>query len=469
MNMELTGCPIECPAEVIDAVQKLLTLMCEPLVVTSGEELERYEREVREQTDRVCALVVGHRIQFSLDSEQLQELQGRWVKAFAHKLKNKGKERVRIRTITGMMVEVIVSYFTRKNERRGKRRWPGLYPALQLLGIHDRCTPALAAQVSLLAAMVGSLEEASNVLAEQGIKLNTKIVRRIAYRFAERARVVQRLEAVDLGDQLTGRRVAVSMDGGRIRIREKKRGPKTAKGRNRYHGAWREPKLLIVYVVDGEGKLERSFMPVIDALIGRPDALFKLLQGYLEQLGLIEADRVLFIADGAPWIWHRIPDLIARLGLKPEQTHELIDFYHAVEHLGKVAALRKSWSPKQRRSWVLRQRKRLLQDQVAKVVAAVQEICRGRNSKEIRTQRNYFVKNAARMSYARMRSLNMPIGSGCVESAIRRVVNLRLKGPCTFWCKANAEAVLLLRCYWKAGRWNLLKKMANSFVSEAYA
>jgi len=88
--MELTGCPIECPAEVIDAVEKLLTLMCEPLVVTSGEELERYEREVREQTDRVCALVVGHRIQFSLDSEQLQELQGRWVKAFAHKLKNKG-------------------------------------------------------------------------------------------------------------------------------------------------------------------------------------------------------------------------------------------------------------------------------------------------------------------------------------------------------------------------------------------
>lgn len=469
MNMELTGCTIETPAAIIDEIEKLLALVSEPVVVTCSEELEQYEQAVREHTNRLCGLVVGQRIEYSLESEQLQEAQRRWVKAFPHKLKNKGKETVRIRTTTGMVVEINASYFTRASERRGKRRWPGLYPGLQLLGIHDRCTPALAAAVSLLAAMVGSLEEAGKVLAEQGIKLDTKSVRRIAYRFAERARLAQRLEAADLGEQVSGRRVAISMDGGRIRLREKKRGPKTSKGRNRYHGAWREPKLLIVYVVDAEGKLERSFMPVIDALIGGPDALFELLQGYLEQLGMSEADRVLFIADGAPWIWRRIPDLITRLGLNPQQTHQLIDFYHAVEHLGKVAALRKSWSPEQRRRWVRRQRKLLLQDQVDQVVGAVQEICRGRNSKEIRTQRDYFVKNAARMCYARIRSLSLPIGSGCVESAIRRVVNLRLKGPCTFWCKANAEAVLLLRCYWKAGRWNLLKKLANSFIPEAYA
>lgn len=81
---------------------------------------------------------------------------------------------------------------------------------------------------------------------------------------------------------------------------------------------------------------------------------------------------------------------------------------------------------------------------------------------------DYFVKNRTRMAYARLRALKMPIGSGSVESAIRRVVNLRLKGPCLFWCKENAEAILLLRCYWKAGRWNLLKNMANTFFPEAY-
>ena len=49
-----------------------------------------------------------------------------------------------------------------------------------------------------------------------------------------------------------------------------------------------------------------------------------------------------------------------------------------------------------------------------------------------------------------------------IESTVRRVVNLRLKGPSIFWCRASAEAILLLRSYYKAGRWNLLKHMATS-------
>ena len=265
-----------------------------------------------------------------------------------------------------------------------------------VLGIHERCTPGLAAEISLLAGMLGSLEEAREVLAERGIELNIKVVRRITYRFAQRARTAQRMMELDFGSGVAGRRVAISADGGRIRLRERKRGKKTAKGRNRFRGAWREPKLFIIYVVDAEGKLERSFMPIIDALIRGPDAMFKLLHAYLSQLNLTQADQVLFIADGAPWIWNRVPGLIKRLGLAPDQVHDLIDFYHAVEHLGKVAALRKNWSAKQRKSWVRKHRKLLLRGHVEKVIAAVKTICRGRNSSAIRTQRdsvdpNFFI------------------------------------------------------------------------------
>jgi hypothetical protein len=54
----------------------------------------------------------------------------------------------------------------------------------------------------------------------------------------------------------------------------------------------------------------------------------------------------------------------------------------------------------------------------------------------------------------------LPIGSGAIESAIRRVVNLRLKGASIYWQKKSAEAVLLLRSYYKAGRWNHLERQA---------
>ncbi len=150
------------------------------------------------------------------------------------------------------------------------------------------------------------------------------------------------------------------------------------------------------------------------------------------------------------------------LGLNPKRVYELLDFYHAVEHLGKVAGLRKSWSVKERKVWVTKQRRLLLKGEPAAVVQAVQVLCRGRNSKEIRRERDYFVRNKQRLAFPTVKALNLPIGSGAIESSIRRVVNLRLKGPCIFWYKENAEKILMLRSYYKAGRWNCLKQMANT-------
>jgi hypothetical protein len=82
----------------------------------------------------------------------------------------------------------------------------------------------------------------------------------------------------------------------------------------------------------------------------------------------------------------------------------------------------------------------------------------------MRTHRDYFIKNQSRLAYARLMAMKLPIGSGAIESTVRRVVNLRLKGPSIFWCRASAEAILLLRSYYQAGRWNLLKRMATSHL-----
>src|SRR4029450_13961298 len=270
------------------------------------------------------------------------------------------------------------------------------------------------------------------------------------------------IERTAFADTVAGRRVVISSDGGRLRLREAKRGPQTKKGRRRYTGAGRDPKVLIVYVVDAEGKQESRFAPFIDATLQGPDAVFALLHAYLQRLKITQADHVLFIADGAPWIWKRVPLLIQALGLATDQVHQLLDFYHAVQRLGQVAALRKDWSAKARTRWRTPQRHLLLQGEVAQVIAAVRVICRGRNSKAIRTHHDYCVKNQSRMTYAKLMAMKLPIGSGAIESTVRRVVNLRLKGPSIFWCRASAEAILLLRSYYKAGWWNLLKHMATS-------
>jgi len=148
-----------------------------------------------------------------------------------------------------------VNYYRRNCDRRRGKRHKGLYAALLLLGIHEKCTPSLTSEVAILTATLGSLAETQQVLAEQGKELNEKTIRNIAYRAAERGRMLQKMGHYSFEPQesVAGRRVVVSCDGGRIRLREKKRGSKTKKGRNRYNGAWREPKLFIIYVVDDEG------------------------------------------------------------------------------------------------------------------------------------------------------------------------------------------------------------------------
>ncbi len=230
---------------------------------------------------------------------------------------------MRVRTAQGDTVPVRVTYYRRKGQRRAGKRSAGVYAGLVVLGIYDRCTPALAAEVSLFAAMLGSLQEAQDVLANRGVALDTKTIRTIAYRYAARARLMQQVEHTAFEDTVAGRRVVISSDGGRLRLRETKRGPKTKKGRRRYTGAWREPKVLLVDVVDAEGKRDATFVPVMDATLKGPDAVFALLRTYLQRLEITQADQVLFIADGAPWIWKRVPLLVQALGLAAAQVEEV--------------------------------------------------------------------------------------------------------------------------------------------------
>lgn len=307
---------------------------------------------------------------------------------------------------------------------------------------------------------MSSLEEAETALSDRGICLDVSTIRNITVRFAARSKVVQQSETYEFGETVDGRRVVISTDGGRIRIRKNKRGPKTKKGRNRYSTDWREPKLLIIYVVNNEGRMERKFCPFIDGTMKGPDAVFGLLRFYLSKLKLSTADQILFVADGARWIWRRVPQLLEDLGVHLKRAYELVDFYHAVEHLGKVAACRKSWSSGERTKWVKKHKKLLKAGKIRQVTDAIKALCRGRSSKEFRRERDYFLRNQSRMGYAAIKGMGLPIGSGAMESAIRRVVNLRLKGSAIYWNIGTAEAMLTLRSYFKAGRWNMLKNMA---------
>lgn len=428
--------------------------------IRSAEDLQRFETKVRDVSDQFNLVMMKDGLRVALASPAVLESGRAVVAGLPRRLRSDGLQPVSVRTARGGVVEVKTTYY-RERSRVGSKRRPGLYPSLALLGIWERCTPQLASDVSRSVAMVGSLAEARGQLAAEGVDLDVKTVRSIAYRYAARARTAQASMDYRWGDSAAGRRVVISLDGGRVRVRRKKRGPRTRKGRTRFRGSWEEPKLLIIYVVGPDGRPLKSWAPVIDGTLRGPDVTYALLLSYAKQLEIASADRVLFVADGAPWISLRFAALIAELHLERGQVLMLIDFYHAAKQLSDAVKLRR-WSQKRRTRWLNRQRHLLRRGDVGAVIRALEELRlgAGRNAPAVGTHLGYFLTNQARFAYPKVHRLGFPMGSGAMESAIRRVVNLRIKGNSIYWLAENVEAILLLRCFYKARRWQDLQRMA---------
>jgi hypothetical protein len=218
---------------------------------------------------------------------------------------------------------------------------------------------------------------------------------------------------------------------------------------------WREPKVVILFEVDKKGRMVRGSRPVIDGTLQGPDALIELVAFHLHRMGAAQANLVTFVADGAPWIWKRLDWVVAQVGLDPSRVVEVLDWCHAVHHVSvALAALTLAEGQRQelyqRLQGLLKEGKSRLVLRELKVLAE-NEPDDSAAWREIR----YLTKHsdAGRLRYNCFRCRGVPMGSGAIESTIRRVINLRLKGNGIYWTEDNAEAVFQLRAAVLSGRW----------------
>ena len=124
----------------------------------------------------------------------------------------------------------------------------------------------------------------------------------------------------------------MSTDGGRVRTRVSKRGRKTKAGRHRFTTPWKEPRLLVIDILDEEGTPDRLRLPLYDAIIADADTVVSLIIGYLRLLGAAHAQVVEFIADGAPWIWQRLTKIREGAEIAQDRFVDVLDFYHASQY-----------------------------------------------------------------------------------------------------------------------------------------
>jgi hypothetical protein len=370
----------------------------------------------------------------------------------------------------------------RRGRRRGKRgaHGTGCYPVLECLGIAERVSPASRSEIALHVVQAASYLEAAQMLSRRGFACDVSSLVRITTATAEASTGLRdaALEAalrlpVAPDGPLAGKRVRISLDGGRVRTRRTHRGRKTAKGRHGFATPWREPRVLVIDILDGQGQPDRLRLPLYDVLIGNAEAVWALLIGYVRLLSAASAAVVEFIADGAEWIWKRVELLRTLAEIPAAKVVEVLDFYHACQYLSETLATCHTMPKVQRHALYKRLRHALRHqtDGVEVVQEALRALATTHRSKAIPRALRYVEPHAHRMRYVALEAHKLPIGSGQVESAVRRVVNLRFKAPGSFWKETTVSGLMHLRAAFKAGRWDeiMLGVITDTFQVPSFA
>lgn len=344
--------------------------------------------------------------------------------------------------------------------RRGKEP-VGLYPEWAALGIREGASPQLQSEAARLVALLPSIRLARAELEQRGCRLDEKSVRRIALEvggqaLARRKEELERFRAglLPAGTALRGKRVAIAIDGGKARTRVNKGGRRTKNGRHCFNTPWREPKLLVIYVLDAQGRIDHDEPVFIEVTLLGADALMELAAYHLHRLGAAEAKEGIFLGDGAEWIWDRVDAVMKLANLPQGRWRRAVDLSHVVGHLSDALEACKHFTSQQRARRLSALKKELRRGNLSEVIRVLRSLCRGRRSQAIRAEINYLQKRWDRLQYGLLRRKRLPIGSGAVESSIRRVLNLRIKGPGIFWHEENLEKVAYLRAQVLSGRWN---------------
>lgn len=167
--------------------------------------------------------------------------------------------------------------------------------------------------------------------------------------------------------------------------------------------------------------------------------------------GVADAESLTFIGDGAPWIWNVFDEIIEEMHIDSRKIDLVLDFYHASQHLWDVIDTMPMLSEKQKKRLFNKTRKQLKDGKIDFLMEFFGQ--KANRNDDVFKELRYFHNNEDKCRYDSFIAQKIPISSGAVESAVRRIVNLRLKGAGMFWLTENAEAFLHLRCQLKTRKW----------------
>ena len=158
------------------------------------------------------------------------------------------------------------------------------------------------------------------------------------------------------------------------------------------------------------------------------------------QRGWSRAKKKVVIGDGAEWIWNLVAEHFPG-------AVEIVDLYHARQHLWEAVRQLFLNDEGKQKTWMKVHQRLLDRGKIEKLATALRSIDHGNPqlAERIRSEADYFARNAERMRYPKFRRQHLFVGSGVIEAGCKTVIGSRLKQSGMFWTVRGANALLALR------------------------
>jgi hypothetical protein len=323
-------------------------------------------------------------------------------------------------------------------------RGEGRCPLDAALGLVESYSPGVARWACRAAALAGSYQAASQDLLTYGaLEIDARQVQRLVTQMAP-AMGRWREAQEPVFNHTAGDIFCVGTDGTGAPMR--RRDLRGRKGKNGGKARTREVKVGTVFTHrepdEPDQRPERDYgsTSYIAAILSA-EKFGPLLRAEALRRGIAKARVVIFLGDGAPWVWK-----LARINFPNAIC--ILDYYHACEHLNLLSALLHGEGSEPAKKRFRRWRKALLKDKITQVIAEAKADlpARGQPRKLAQKQIGYFERNRSRMQYQTFRQAGYFIGSGVVEAGCKTVVGQRLKQSGMLWSRQGASHLLTVRC-----------------------
>jgi hypothetical protein len=164
-------------------------------------------------------------------------------------------------------------------------------------------------------------------------------------------------------------------------------------------------------------------------------------------------EEVVFVSDGAVWIWRLVEQYF------PQAT-QIVDWYHASQYLTPIAETAFGAGTPQAQQWLTQTQTDLWEGRLQEVIQACRTcLLRAASRPFAEKAITYYTPNEKRMDYARFRQQGYLIGSGTIESACKQIAAARLKCSGARWTLPGVIATAKARAAWLSKTWDNLKPL----------